>query len=459
MTRAIDRKFLKYITLTILIGFANMGNAQVSDDDWKKRQASAELQKKALDEEAAVAESEVKKLNALKKLAEAQATPDAAKAATADAIASAKAGKELADAKKAQSEADLAAFKAKIGEVPASGIQGSITLSDKAGSMETALLAAGATTTASREIGRQIKETIGSASTIFVFANGEAPNLKELNDFRAMRELVFPEYTGALRNLDSALSRGAELPIFGGIGVSLDAITKLLGFFKSDFTIGGTDLTPDQNLLAETIASAIKKSNPDVTVNVQAIFYKYTPAATAKFLQKEFSPLDGQHQIAVDKIRMAELKLEDLNKDFAKMPGDTVDDQEKKRKFKESLNSIQVAIDRVKKVNGIFEAAKEKITKEDKLNAMARQFETEEKFNSDNTYVLIAKLHKVGGSHYVAKNLWTSFGAMPFKVMGGVIVSYSLFKAKTGEYIQGNLIPIHGGFVNANKVGAAINEN
>ena len=66
--------------------------------------------------------------------------------------------------------------------------------------------------------------------------------------------------------------------------------------------------------------------------------------------------------------------------------------------------------------------------------------------------LLIVKIQKAGGAHYTKKNMWTLFGGMPFYHMGGVIVSFVLLDGAAGSVAKSGVVPIHGGFVKANKV-------
>lgn len=431
-----------------------MSNAQESLDDLKKRVETANALKAARDAEAAAADAEAARLLALKKLADAQAPKDPAKEAAADAIAAAKLAKDMADAKKAQAESELAASKAKVGEVPSSGIQGSVELGDKAGSMETALLASRATSQASRLIAKAVKAEITEAvdeeagtKTIFIFPAGEPPDLKSLREFRAARELLIPEFIAAMRNVTAASNEST----LAAAGIALDAVTKLLGFFRSDFKVGGTELSADQGLLAEAIAGQLRsKETGDAIpeVFVFSLYYKYDSKADAEFLSTELKPLDQKHAEALDVQREGEVRVAALAAEAAAMTDEA--SKNKKAVLIQRAEILQRQIDRLKKVIGLYDALRERLAAEGKMEALVRQFEVSQRLAADGAFMLTAKVHKVGGSHYVEKNLWTTFGAMPYKVMGGVIVSYSLFEGKSSRLVASQLLPVHGGFESAN---------
>lgn len=448
---------LRAAILILIVGGTTMAQAQGTTEDWKVREEAAKARKGALDAEAAAAEAEVTRLIALKKLSDAQAPADPAKTATADAVAAAKAAKDVADAKKAQADSELAAFKAKIGEVPSSGIQGSVAIGDKAGSMETALLAARATATASRDIAKAVKTKVGANATVVIFPAGESPDLKGLREFRAVSELLKAEIIVSMRNVSAASNdNDNELPI-AAAGVAIDAVTKLLGFFRSDFNVGGSELTADQGALAEAVSGQLRSPASGTNIPIVYIFslyYKYDPASDAEFLNKELKPLQQLHSKAEEAQRTGESRVASLNADAAKLTADS--DKKKKAKLIEKAGRLQLTIDRLKKVIGLYDAMIDRLAGEGKMEALVRQFEISQRLAGKDTFVLTAKMHKVGGSHYVEKNLWTTFGAMPFKVMGGVIVSYSLFESQTSQLLASELMPIHGGFETANSVGKRI---
>jgi hypothetical protein len=68
------------------------------------------------------------------------------------------------------------------------------------------------------------------------------------------------------------------------------------------------------------------------------------------------------------------------------------------------------------------------------------------------TQLLLVKLHATGGGYYTKKNMLTFFGGMPFFHMGGVVASFALLDGKTGSVVAADVVPVHGGFVKANKV-------
>lgn len=437
---------LIFLTLTFL--GVTMVQAQASLEDLQKRKTIAEAEKAAIEAETALD-------TARKKQSELAAPIDAAKKAKDDALESANSAKAIAEAKKAQSEAELSAFKAQFGEIPDSGIKGSVELGDKAGSMETALLAAHALATASEKISEAIKASLNqSGNKVFIAPSGEALDFKALSGFRALRPYLLNQFTSALAASEKAKTFQAEvLPVIPAIGVALSTLTKLLSFFASDFKVGGSDLTPDSILLAEAVGGKLQTVSPGTKIFLKGVFNPVNPTAYDGFFAAELRPLSEQYEKVVEAIREREHDISSLAVKLAKITGDTPDDDASKLRIAEETKPHQGAIEKLKSTAQAYEAFMTKLTGSDGgLEVLFRQFEMSSLLSEENSYLLIVKLHKAGGSHYVEKNLWTSFWKMPFQVMGGVVASYSLFNGKSGSLVMSGVVPVHGGFHNVKKL-------
>jgi hypothetical protein len=429
------------IFLTLTFGGVGMAQAQVSLEDLQKRKTIAEAEKAAIEAETA--------LDAARKKQSELATPiDPAKKAKDDAVEAANSAKAIAEAKKAQSDAEVAAFKAQFGEIPDSGIKGSVELGDKAGSMETALLATRALASASDKIAEAVKASLNQSTAVLIFPSGEVPDLKALSGFRALKPTLLNQLTSALIASEKAKTPEVEVPVIPAIGVALSTMTKLLSFFASDFKVGGIDLTPDSILLAEAVGGKLRSgSSQGPEVFLKYIFNPIILTAHARFFVAELQPLSEQYEKVLDAIRAREGNISNLTGKLAKITGDTQDDRTAKIKLTEGMKPHQDAVEKLKRTAQAYETFMSKLTGSDGgLDQLIRQFEMEEFLNKENSYLLVVKTHKAGGSHYVEKNLWTSFGKMPFKVMGGVIASYSLFKGKSGSLVMSGIVPVHGGF-------------
>lgn len=454
MPRIPNGKFKRATLILLALTFLGVTMAQAQDslEDFKKRKAFADAETETI-------QSEIKRDEARKKQSEMVAPIDPAKKEKDDAVESAKSAKAIADAKKAQFDSELAALKAQYGEVPDSGIKGSVELGDKAGSMETALLAAGALTTAAERTAEAIKGSLNHSTTVLIFPGGEVPDFKALSGFRALRPTMLNQFTNALTASEHAKEPTTEVPLIPAIGVAVSTVTKLLSFFASDFKIGGSELTPDSILLAEAVGGKLQKLvDPGTKIFLTGVFNPVDQKTYDDFFATELKPLSEQYEKVIAAIRDRERDIASLNDKLTKLTGDTTEDRAEKLQIAEKLKLHQ---DAVEKLNGPAQAYgvfMSKLTGADGgLEVLIRQFEMSSLLSKGSSYVLVVKMHKAGGSHYIEKNLWTSFGKMPFKVMGGVVVSYSLFDGKSTNLVASGVFPVHGGFHNPKELGELLN--
>lgn len=459
------RMWLPVCFFVFLMGVSAMSQAQSSLEDLQKRRAIAEAEKAAIDAEIARDDSK-------KKLVDSQAPADPAKKTQEARLEAAKSAKSIADAEKAQADAELAAASAKIGAVPSSGISGSVKVEQGAASFETALLAARATVTASEQIAIAVVAATGtSASTVpapagataakklLVFAAGEVPDFQATTGFLAQRAVVLQALVDAVSESEDAkkpLAAPGTTESIAAVGVALEAVTKLLGFFKSDFEVRGNDVAADHALLAKVVTGELLKKRKDFepTLYLKAAFNPTSVAAVGTLFKKDLESLNFQRNKAVSALTERELDVSSLQTESSKIAGETAADKEKRRQLGEQQKRHQGAVDKLKSALTAYDTLVGKLASPDaSVAAMIREYEVWSALNDPSSLMLIVKMDKAGGSNYVEKNLWTSFGVMPFKVMGGVIASYTLFQGSSGAVLAAGVVPVHGGYKKVNEVG------
>lgn len=299
------RMRLPVCLFVFLMGVSAMSQAQSSLEDLQKRRAIAEAEKAAIDAEIARDESK-------KKLIDSQAPADRAKTTQEARLEAAKTAKSIADAEKAQADAELAAASAKIGAVPSSGISGSVKVEQGAASFETALLAARATVAASEQIAIAVVAATGAsaptalppaaataARKLLVFAAGEAPDFQATTGFLAQRAIVLQALVDAVSQSEEAKKPLAALGTtesIAAVGVGLEAVTKLLGFFKSDFEVRGSDVAADHALLAKVVTGELlkKRKGFEPTLYLKAAFNPTSVTVVGSLFKKDLESLDLQ---------------------------------------------------------------------------------------------------------------------------------------------------------------------
>lgn len=433
--------------------------------DWEKVKKDAEAEAAALDAQ--------KKLHdAREALKAAEAPPDPAKKAMDDKLAGAKAAKELADAekaaadaRKAQSDAALAAFKAKIGEVTSSGYTGDVTLKERAGITEAALLAGRAVRTAAQKIVDVLPKQTEN-KTVLLYAAGEVPNFQAHIAFRAQITLVGKAFTDAQTASNIADAKAPEppgfkieaVPLAAAAGLTLDAVNKLLGFFRTDYTVGGVELKFEDSLLVHALAGAIEGSDKKLNVQLPAV---YSPGA--------LSDVGAEILNEITNLSLLKLGAQDKANRHDKLSARFTEDSSKetdpaeKAKLLDKAKTHKATADAWKTAVGLYDGFFSKLTTTDDKGAVPLTNVIREgvvaKALMNDDLLLLVKLQQSGGAYYTKKNIGTFFGTMPFYHMGGVVASFVLLNGKTGIVLKSGVVPVHGGFVKADDLPEEMNKN
>jgi hypothetical protein len=376
--------------------------------------------------------------------AQAPAATDAEISAANAAKAAADAEKAAADARKAQADAELAAFKAQVGEVPAGPYHGDVDLRDRAGAMEAALLAAKATNVAATTIATAVKEALASKGKhdVLLYAAGDVPTFKPLVAFRAQTALVgkaLADAISASKKADAAAppERTLAVPPAGAVGVGLDAVNKLLGYFRTDYAIGGIELASDDSVLVQALASRIAKE-ASVDVRVPGI-YDPVPAEPAGAILARLTELSTAGVQARSRVASHEAAAKRFTE--AKPP-----EPAKAAIHQNAADGLKSALTLADGLVAKLGAADDKGVIP--LVAASREASIAEAL-AGGSYLLVVKLHRTGGAYYKKSNLWTFLGGMPLFHMGGAVTGYLLLEGATGKVVASGVVPVHGGFVKA----------
>ena len=386
--------------------------------------------------------------------AQAQVIAEKVAAATAAQKLS-EAEKASAEARKAQAEAILAALKAQIGEIPKSPYTGEVDVGQNAGTAEALLLSAKAVDHAASKVA----EKVPNAGKVVLYPMTEAPRFNALLAFNAqstLAELAFTEAEKALPAAQEALraddadAAQALLPV-AGAGLALDAFDKVLGFFRTDYAVGGITLTQDESLLVHAVAGHIRSKDgggPEVllpgTYNPKAL-----AAGAAKVLER-LRQLADRKAKAQQNVANQERKAVELT-----AKAEQGEDANNKKTLEDKAQAHKKASDALRGAIALYDGFFGKLTAvEEKgsvpLNEVIRDAAIEAELAT--SLVLFVRLHSTGGSYYTKKNMWTLFGGMPFYHMAGVVVSYVLMSGSEGKVQSAAAIPVHGGFFKAGEI-------
>ena len=399
------------------------------------------------------ANTQAQLLAAQKVLATAQAGDDPAVAQLAAATQTS----NLAAQKKALSDSQAAILKNEF-SVPASGYTGEVKLGDKAGVIEGTLLAARATEAAAERIATEIAKK-GNAP-IVLYGGTDLPDFQALEAFQA-------QYAGLENSLEKAatdLAKAQEAvqalqgpqpefaPVAGvaAVGAGLDAANKILGFFRTDYSIQGVSVSNDDLLLVTALAGSLDQRG--TAVEIPALYN----AAALHQMSGVVSKLEtlaasrGQVQQIVD---AAAKRADQLTAGAAKEL-----DPERKKKLVSAAAELKSAGDQAKAALALYDGFLTKLTSADDkgkfpLSSLIQQDAIRAKL-ADKANLLSVKMSAAGGSTYTKKNMWSFFGGMPFYIRGGVVVSYVLMDGRSGAVLSAGAVPLDGEFFRVNNLPA-----
>ncbi len=336
--------------------------------------------------------------------------------------------------------------------VPESGFTGSITAGDKAGTIEASLLAAGALNIAAAHIAKDVKAT----GTIILYTTSQVPDFQALISFRAQRTSTDALLQSAADKLDQVMPKAApllpavhEAAFPSMVGAAFDAANKLLGYFRTDYTIQGITLTPDDVLLINALSS---KLSGKATVLVPAT-YNAAALGTEVPILTQLKSMASMRIEVQQKADVASGLVTALDKAAA-----TEADGAKKQQEISVSAELKTAADQAKIALTLYDGLMAKITTPDDkaqvpLTAIIQQDAVQTAL-AGGARLMTAKVSTVGGSYYTRKNLWSFFGCMPFFTMGGVVVSYNILDGKTGAVLSAGVVPIDGGYYKVGKLPA-----
>ena len=424
-----------------------------------------------------------------KSIAEANKPPTAPSAeATAIKAATdlATAQKALAEARKAQSEADLAAVKAALGEVPSSPITGQVELKEGAGDIEAALLAMAAVREAADIIGSRIRAVLDSGAAIVIVSAAETPTFANAVAYDAEVAVVKSLFTRAIESANARPAipvAGAAppapetlpvgpaataelLPALGTAGLALDATTKLLSFFRSDFVVKGTTVALEDGAALNAIACALHHPWSELTgdanavkafkVFIPTIYHPAIAAPDTSFLVTDATELSRQRGESLKLQAAIEGEIATLKTQIAAAEADPA--TKGSREQQAAAMAVQARTDlaaALKSAVALMDDWVAKLAAPDSKGTAALVNVAKEKALAvaiKAGYLLIAKVTKAGGGVMTKKNLWTFFGRLPLFHMGGAAVSFTLLNGQTGQVAAAGIIPVHGGFVKADQL-------
>jgi hypothetical protein len=351
-----------------------------------------------------------------------------------------KAQKDLAEALKALSGSKPEESKPESGGVTQGPYTGSVDLKDKGGELPVALLEAKAVRDAARRVAKNLNDILTGGKDILIFASSEVPTFQNLAAYRAQFGLVERALAEALKEPKgkAKFAKVAEIiPVLGGVGVALDAIDKLMGFFRTDYTVGGVEVPLDDSVLVLETANWLSRGH---NVKLPALYYpKAILAARTAF-------------------------FDDL-KNLAKRKAEAVVRAAKQGNAANPNDAQKNVSDNLKKAVAICDQFLTKMTTPNEktgqipIAVVVWENETFELLNNEGAYLLVLHIQKAGGGYLIKRNPWTFLGRTPLFFHGGAVVTYALLQGSDGQVCRSGVIPIYGGWVKVNEINKSLEEN
>jgi len=368
--------------------------------------------------------------------------------------------KAAADARKAEADADAAAAKAEFGGLADASTQGTTTAGDKAGQIEAAILSNAAT----RKVAIRIVSDVcarapslcsaaparalipqpvpatacagldgsGGSVRLYIVTEAEKPTFDNA-------ETVHASLCGLQRRLEKAISASDRLRNRGVEAViapaAIFAIANVVGnLFRSDYVVQGVAITPDDLLLAKTVAAAAG-SAVKVPILLPSV---YRPAALTSD-----NPLVSA-LTAIDQLRAQAAGLSVIHRRSAASTGGKGRGPAGRAAVQTAVASeLEAAIKAYDEYLAKITTPSEKGVSE--LAEAARQARIRADLQA-GSYLLAVKMNAAGGSSFTTKNFWTFLGGVPFHVSGGAVASFTLIEGGSGAVAGAGSYGVAGGF-------------
>jgi hypothetical protein len=391
------------------------------------------------------------------------------------AVASANAAKAVAEAQKAKYEAEEAAAKAKFGALADYAATGGVTASTGAGLLEATLMGSEATRASAEKIAARLCDAVKGCTAptapatctfrtpdpklkpVFIVGEDEKLSFEAFDAFQLQTQLIEAQFKRAL-----AMKPAAGFAPSGGVTVSTAGFSTALALagnlLRSDYTVSGVTLTPDNLVLAKEVMRAARCQQIPRAIKLPG---QFNP------------PLDLTQNLALSRFNALDTLRDQANASLEASIQDAKDLQEaaKNEKDKKKAAALLAQSDAYAPIVDALKAAIKRYddyvtktgTPDDKgvfpLTAITRQAYLSQALG-EGAYLLVLKANFLGGSSYTRKNFFTFFGAMPFSVAGGAVSSFALIEGGTGNVLDSGVFAQSAPYSKVHKtVGRYLNGN
>jgi hypothetical protein len=399
--------------------------------------------------------------DAQKALADSQKALDQTKSGSAQQLTDLQSQKAIADAQKALSDAQTQSVVARlIGDVKAGPYSGTVDMKPNAGTEEALLLGARAIKEAAAKVALAVTGIQTAPLSIHIFAAKEFPNFQRLLTYRFRKELIKQAFGAAGVEKPKAPKVGLEAVATPAlVSAGLDAFSKILGFFKSDYAVGGLEVKLDESLLLYSVAGRLVAREVHLPLVYAPVAQTGAIVALAAELS-ELVELRGRAAMQLDEMNKQIADLKKQAAELEKQPDGTdaaVEDGSKKDEILRVIARIKPKTDQLNGVIALYDAFASSLTTPDAngtvpVSVLVQEHAVDAALKA-GAGVLLLRLENTGGGYLLKKNLLTGLGAeIPLYHMGGATVTYLLLAGADGKVLGGDVVTIHGGFVRTDKL-------
>lgn len=389
---------------------------------------------------------------------------------------------KAAAARKAEAEAAKAELDLRNARmaVPNPGVSGRVTETAGAATGEERLLAARALNAVSDCIAPRVRASLAGFATsgstpaqwmtgsgcdvvatapaaptgaqVILFLADERPTLDNWITFERRAQQLDTAFKEAERLFNEAVAGDPEmknagaaemmgfLPGVGEVGTGIAALTNLIGYFGSEYSVGGSSIPPDNNMFEASLTRALLGQGVRVRRPGRA-----APTAMPEAMADRFMAWDERTANAAARLAFAQARA----KAYEKEP-------KRAAPWTKAAGALQNAAGGASALYAWLATADPKGGLVMGRVLAEQQLDADLKDERKRIAYLYISVSSASGSHYSRRNLWTVLGDMPFWTMGSVVVGYQLVDPKSGVTIAADQIPFHGGYMRIHRVPEAV---
>jgi hypothetical protein len=381
--------------------------------------------------------------------------------------AAAEAEKAEGDVAKAKTDALAAKATSLVPEVPEAPFQGTVDVKEKAGQAEINCLVYRAVSRGAELVKASL--AYDEDATLFLFPMDHLPKFEELEAFESQNTALQTALGGTLdgskrlnehdaeaeeqwlvRHPEPPARTKAILPALAApvAAQAFTAAVNLLGYLRTDYSLGGEEVNTEDLPLILEVAGAIKRTKPAPAVEIPSLYVSDAPLQAARtafdtYLTK-LTGLATQAALRHDEHVASAAKWAERAKS-EKDAGLKAEYQDLAERHKQMAVDLEAALKMYREL--LFsqsgdQVAAARIAGFIRNSAILKEMTAAESAGH-KCYVLGLKIAAAAGSHYSKQSIWNVFRLrIPFWACGAVTCEFAQFR-HDGALVGSGAIPVH----------------